>query len=113
MIRYILIMLFIINKLSSQSVAGRISDSLNVPIAYSPVALLNAKDSTIYKGTITDEQGAYYFQKINPGNYLLKFSIPGLEEKLGSSFQLDSNDKFDAGTTHLKNLKGIDLDEIS
>ena len=113
MVRFIILILFITCKLSSQSVAGRISDSLDVPIAYSPVALLNAKDSSIYKGTISDEKGNYIFEKADPGNYMLKFSILGFEEKVDSPFQLDSNASLDRGSIHLRNLKGVDLAEIS
>lgn len=105
--------LFAVCKFYSQSVVGRISDSLDVPIAFSPLALLNAKDSSIYKGTMSDEKGNYIFENLNPGNYLMKFSIPGFEERIEPAFKLDTNATMIKETIHLRNLKGIDLAEIA
>ncbi|WP_317897000.1 outer membrane beta-barrel protein [Aurantibacillus circumpalustris] len=115
MIRFITLAWLLLScyKLSSQSVAGRVLDSLNAPVAFVPVAMLNAKDSAIYKVTVTTENGYFSFENLNPGSYMLKFSAMGFEEKIESTFQLDSNVNMETGFIRLKNLKGVDLAEVS
>ncbi|MEO6304984.1 MAG: TonB-dependent receptor, partial [Bacteroidia bacterium] len=87
-------------------------DSLNVPMAYVPVALLDAKDSLVYKGVITNDSGVYYFDKITPGKYLIKIIVPGYAIKYSSSFELDN-----ASNLQIPDLKissaGINLNEIA
>ncbi len=49
-----------------------------IPLSYSSIALHNYEDSTIFiKGTISDEQGNYVFEKLSAGVYLVKVSYMG------------------------------------
>ena len=75
---------------SQAIVSGKVLDSLGAPLPYSPIALLNAKDSTVHKGIITDDAGKYLFEKVKPGGYLLKVIASGFKIKFSELFKLDS-----------------------
>ena len=57
--------------------------------------LLNAADSSLVKGAITDEQGAYRFDDLQPGRYRVKATQVGLETTLSAEFEVT-----EAGTEH-------------
>ena len=54
-----------------------INDSTTTPVSYASVALLNAADSSLYKGVITDEQGRFSFNDLPYGKYSLKVTFVG------------------------------------
>ncbi len=54
-----------------------INDSTSTPVSYASVALLNAADSSLYKGVITDEQGRFSFSNLPYGKYTLKVTFVG------------------------------------
>lgn len=49
------------------------------PISFATVVLKNSKDSTLYKGTVTDLQGKFLFEEVKVGRYLLSVSSIGYE----------------------------------
>jgi iron complex outermembrane receptor protein len=108
----IIIILFA-GKVSSQSISGRILDSLERPIEYSAIALLNLRDSTIYKGIITSGKGDFYFEKIVPGNYILKISVIGYIEKYSEAIKLDTLINLKIPDIILAPSKDIRLNEIN
>ncbi len=55
-------------------VLGTVVTGENEPIAFANVLLLNTKDSTILKGTSTDDLGKFIFNDVLVGKYLLKAS---------------------------------------
>lgn len=60
------------------SVKGCVSDSFeHKTLAKSVVALLQAKDSILYRFTRTDAAGKFAFDKVPPGDYLLMITVPG------------------------------------
>lgn len=50
------------------------------PVEFANVELLNAKDSTVIKGTVTDNKGKFSFDQVKNGNYLLRYSFIGYEK---------------------------------
>ena len=49
------------------------------PLEGATVRLLNAADSTLIDGAMTDEMGAFALQNVNSGNYLLEISFFGFK----------------------------------
>lgn len=97
---------------SQSSVSGKVRDTLGTFISYQPIALLNAKDSTVYKGTVTDEAGKYLFENLKPGNYLLKAIAAGFKIKYSAPLILDSLSKVEVPDLQLTSTD-INLNEVS
>ena len=74
--------LLLFNFLSSQeySLSGIIIDSDSQPISYANILLLKAVDSTVYKGTSSNEQGKFLFENIDSDSYLLHISFVGYKD---------------------------------
>lgn len=61
-------------------VLGRVLDkSNNSPISFATVALKSKRDSTLYKGTATDLQGAFRIDDVEIGRYTLLVSFVGYD----------------------------------
>lgn len=61
------------------------------PIAFANVLLLNAKDSSLVKGMVTSEEGAYIINYVKPGEYLMLASMVGYKKAYSSIFNLLPN----------------------
>ncbi|MGB0861486.1 MAG: TonB-dependent receptor domain-containing protein [Saprospiraceae bacterium] len=70
-------------------VSGTINDSNGKSIDYANVLLLNAKDSTLAKGSITDSTGQYLFENIANGDYLINASMIGYAAVYSIPFTLN------------------------
>ena len=60
---------------------GSITDEFNNPVEHAYVLVLNADDSSLVQGVVTDEHGRFYFEGIETGKYIvsvdhLSFSSP-------------------------------------
>ncbi len=95
------------------TITGNVKDSLNSPIPYAAVGLLNAKDSAILKGTLGNDSGTYSFTKVKAGIYLLKVSVTGYPEKFSNIIKLDSGQQIIVPPFRLKstdhNLKAVEV----
>jgi outer membrane receptor protein involved in Fe transport len=61
-----------------QSIAGKLIDrNSNQAVSFANVVLLKASDSTLIRGTISDENGAFHISPAPEGNYRLLVSIIG------------------------------------
>ncbi|HET6992552.1 MAG TPA: carboxypeptidase-like regulatory domain-containing protein, partial [Bacteroidia bacterium] len=90
-IRFAFLFLFSQNAVYSQtSISGKIVDTTQSPVPFAIVALLNTSDSAIVKGIISDEKGIYVFNQIHPGNYFLKITASGYDEKNSPELKFDS-----------------------
>ncbi|MES2761130.1 MAG: TonB-dependent receptor [Bacteroidota bacterium] len=75
---------------SQNKISGSIKDSVSAGIPFASIAVLNSADSSIVKGSISDEFGAYKIENLKPGSYVLKFYAVGYTESYGSVFALDT-----------------------
>ncbi len=57
-------------------VSGVIIDNMNEPLPYATVVLKNIKKEII-EGTVTKENGGFFFTKLNEGNYFLEIQYIG------------------------------------
>lgn len=73
------------NGIIKGSITGLNEDDIPV------VNLLEMKDSSIVKTTISNEDGTYEFDKIKYGHYLVNITHLGYETYLGNSFEINEN----------------------
>ena len=59
------------------TIEGTVLDGTGKPVEFATVLLLQRADSSLVKGAITDAKGAYLFDAIKYGNYLLKVKMLG------------------------------------
>ncbi len=117
----ILLLLFfaigIFSNANSQSttvsiIAGLIKDAeTHQPIEFSTVTLLNAVDSVLVKGALSDSTGYFGFENIAAGNYLIAASSIGLIKNFCSPFQFSGKENLNIGSIELSksvtSLKGV------
>ncbi|MGZ4019878.1 MAG: TonB-dependent receptor domain-containing protein [Flavisolibacter sp.] len=101
MLRYVrmllsiaLIMLFSSTILSAQSkLHGSVAKAKDQPLAEATVLLLNSKDSSLVKGSLTSTTGNYAFEKIPPGNYIVAASYSGYKKVFSPVVHVDGNEQ--------------------
>jgi hypothetical protein len=70
-----------VGLLSAQTtLSGKVTNGQNKPVEYATVMLLNASDSSLVKGAISDTAGVYTLPQIKEGSYLLSASMMGYEK---------------------------------
>ncbi|MEL7222881.1 MAG: TonB-dependent receptor, partial [Bacteroidota bacterium] len=77
----LLILLLGLSSLSlfSQSIrlTGQVLNENHEPLAYANVLLLNPTDSSLVKGTVTEDDGTFEIMAVEAGNYQLAFDMIG------------------------------------
>lgn len=74
----------------SAKVTGSVADAQG-PVGYTTVSIIKAKDSTIVAGTLTSEAGAYTFDHIRNGIYLVRAQGVGYQNTYSKPFVVSSN----------------------
>lgn len=91
---------------------GTVVDSAGAPVPYCSMVLLNAKDSSIVKGNVTDEKGEFNYQSLAEGNYLLKFTNIGFGTGWSKPFSVDSTTQLTLEPQVLR-AEGVVLKEVA
>lgn len=78
-IKTLLLLFTVTGFAQTPAVKGRVLDAGAQPVPFADVVLMQ-QDSTIYKGTLTNEQGHYEIKPVTAGGYILKISAVGFEE---------------------------------
>jgi len=109
-----LILFFFIStaSFSQNFIKGTVSDSAQGPIPFCAMALLNAKDSSLVKGNVSDSAGNFVFEKIKAGNYFIKFNNVGYKSSASTTFTVDSLSAITLPTQTLRAV-GVNLKEVS
>ncbi|ANI89552.1 hypothetical protein A9P82_09765 [Arachidicoccus ginsenosidimutans] len=76
-------------NVDNQIIKGIVMDEQNRPAAYATVILLQTKDSSAIKNTISDENGLYKFSNIPVGKYMVKASLTGKKMAYSLPFSVD------------------------
>jgi iron complex outermembrane recepter protein len=79
------------NAAQSAIVSGSLLDEQGKPMIYATASLLNAQDSSIVKGAISNEAGVYTFEHIKTGHYIIKASTVGYEKAVTQPFAITDN----------------------
>ncbi|MEX2565585.1 MAG: carboxypeptidase-like regulatory domain-containing protein, partial [Cyclobacteriaceae bacterium] len=75
---FILLFILSIYKAHSQhNIDGKVEDLSNNPIVFANILLLNATDSMLIKGALSDNGGAYRLENVPEGNFLLNGYMMG------------------------------------
>lgn len=74
------------HQLNAQKISGSVQLPDGKPAEFTAVMLLRAKDSTLAKGAVTDEQGKYEVENISAGSYFLSVSLVGYPKFSGQPF---------------------------
>src|SRR5665647_377691 len=78
-----------------------VDDSTTTPVSYASVALLNAADSSLLNGMITNDQGKFQFKDLPYGKYNLKVTFVGYKPVVIKNVEVSRQNK----TIDLQNLK--------
>ena len=97
---------------SQCAIQGNVTDSLQIPLPFNSIALINYKDSSIIKGVMTDENGHYCFENLIKGPYQLKISVIGFTTYYSDKIEYDSINSISFPTINLR-AGGINLNEVS
>lgn len=73
------------------TVLGSLNDDSNQPLEFANVLLLNAQDSTLYRGFISDHEGKYSFENVANGQYFIQASLIGSGEASSDIFYIENN----------------------
>ncbi|BAO74843.1 TonB-dependent receptor [Winogradskyella sp. PG-2] len=106
-----ILILFITIQLNAQdsfNVSGLITDIDGNSIPFTNVVLLRSTDSTLVKGTITQDNGRYTIENIASGNYFVMGSYVGFKKSYSKLFNLNAS--YTVETLVLK--EGNQLDEV-
>ncbi|GAB3942161.1 outer membrane beta-barrel family protein [Spirosoma harenae] len=60
---------------------GTVHDGAGRPIPFATVALLNARDSSLAKGSASDQQGLYSFTNVRAGHYIVRATAVGYQKR--------------------------------
>ncbi|MCE3228771.1 MAG: TonB-dependent receptor [Bacteroidetes bacterium] len=109
----VFIFLFVVVYSSAQNrIEGTILDDKNEPVSFCAVGLMNVSDSSLVKGSISDDKGYYFFLDIKKGNYIFKISSAGFLDFYSNSINVDSLSQLKLEPFILKN-SGVNLNEVS
>ena len=73
---------------SQTQISGIINTDSGQPMPYVNVLLLSSKDSSLIKGEVSNENGAFEFNKLTQGNYLIMASMIGFIDYYSMPFTL-------------------------
>lgn len=85
---------------AQKKIHGFVNGIDNKPIVGANVLLLNGKDSSLVKGTVTQSSGVFNFENIEPGSYRLSISFTGFNQH-DSPFTVENKADLDAGSFQL------------
>ncbi|MEL7530710.1 MAG: outer membrane beta-barrel protein [Bacteroidota bacterium] len=95
---------------ASLTLSGRmtLNDEQDTPANFGQLSLLNAQDSSIIQGALTDQFGAFSMV-VAPGNYILRYAATGYEPYFTEAFELQEDRE--VPSVRLK-AKSITLSEV-
>lgn len=67
-------------------ITGTVIDEHHVPVSFATVSLLRAKDSVLIKGALGTDAGAYVFDRVAAGTYVIKTTAVGYNKGQSQSF---------------------------
>ncbi len=95
-------------------ISGKVLDEQQNAFPYATVSLLNAKDSTTVKGTLTADNGTYQLKEIKQGNYLIAIYVVGYKKVFKGPYSISADKKsHNLGNVQLatdaRELKGVEI----
>ena len=72
-------------------ITGTLLDDQGKPMMFASATLLNAKDSIVVQGSVSNESGVYTFEHIKEGSYIVKASNIGYQNAISQPFTITQN----------------------
>jgi iron complex outermembrane receptor protein len=95
---YLLLLVIITGPVKAQSpkpntvsVSGSLKNEQGKPMDYATVTLLKAKDSSVVKGTLSNDAGNYLFDHIAGGSYIVRATSVGYQTSYSTTFEVNSD----------------------
>lgn len=108
---FALALLFIYSDTWSQNiVSGYVFESEDTPLEFANILLLNASDSTLFKGAVSEMDGSYQIDQIPDGRYFLTISMIGFQSFTMTDFDLAGEALLNIPEITLS--QGIALEEV-
>ena len=92
----LIVVFFCIQTLDTNAqtnIHGKVMDTTGKPISQANVLMLNAFDSVLIKGMLTNETGAFIFENIKPGKYRINATYTGAKAVYSPIIEISSMDK--------------------
>ncbi|WPR74807.1 outer membrane beta-barrel family protein [Algoriphagus sp. NG3] len=74
--------------LAQSTLSGRVVDGSDIPVSFANIAVLNASDSSLVQGTVSDEDGHFLIKLDYQGTVLVKVSFLGYRDSYSQQFRL-------------------------
>lgn len=98
----LILLLFLPTLYSQSALFGVVTETVD-PVSYANVLLLQATDSSLVKGAITDLDGFFKIENVGAGNYLLAVTTIGYETRYDGPFQIPGGKaEIDKGNIQIK-----------
>jgi len=87
------------SEMSKGNLTGYVYDeSVNKPLEYATIALINLENGSVVNGTISDESGYFQLKNINPGVYRIEITFIGYEKEVIEKIEItNKNRKIELG----------------
>lgn len=101
------------NCCAQSKIYGKVINEKEEPVPYANVLLLKLKDSTLVKGVMTEHSGAYSFENIPAGKYIVTSTYTGFGQVYTGAFEITpDNNHIDLGVLKLFQ-KQVKLNDIT
>jgi outer membrane receptor protein involved in Fe transport len=91
-----------------QAVQGKVIGDDGNALPFANALLLNSEDSKLVRGAVTDLNGDYIIENIEPGEYIVTVSFVGYSTQSSKPFVLRSNSTFSVPTITISETVGLD-----
>ena len=88
----------------AQQISGNVKDQESKALAGSTISLLNAKDSSVVKLALSNNDGRFSFSEIKAGHYLVSASHIGFKPGYSTSFDYSVSNQTNVPTLQLSKL---------
>lgn len=107
------LLLIIVQQTFAQThIVGKLTNNEKEPLLFATMALLKATDSSIVKGTYTDADGKFEFDKIANGNYIVKSMVVGMQSAFSKPFDITDGQKEILLEDVVVQKSGVDLKTV-
>jgi len=100
----------------SAQISGNVVDENGAGVSFANVLLLNAADSTMARGTLSDEMGGFGFDDVIHGRYLINVNLISYGDWFSPVFEIEDNRGNSLGNIVLKEeltaLEGVELTAV-
>lgn len=75
------------------TIKGKVKDKSGNSISFCSITLLHEKDSALLKGNLTNDQGEYMIENVDPGKYMILASYLGYDPVYSTIIDIKSESK--------------------